>query len=171
MPLPDVELFKEKINELDRRKYQRRVYALQAIADEALKLRENATDVNDAMEEVGGFLHILQDLSVEVSVETCYFIMLSKYWLGIRRPSGSTGVVVRALDLVIRGSWVRIPLGAYALRQGILSTLASLDPGVVNGYPAGIYSLYGLWAPIGSSAKAGVIICQWWCNAQLSILI
>ena len=35
---------------------------------------------------------------------------------------------------------VRIPLGAYALRQGILSTIVSLDPGVVNGYPAGIYS-------------------------------
>ena len=31
--------------------------------------------------------------------------------------------------------WVRIPLGAYALRQGILSTIVSLDPGVVNGYP------------------------------------
>ena len=44
-------------------------------------------------------------------------------------------------QLVIRGSWVRIPLSAYALRQGILSTLVSLDPGVVNGYPAGIYSL------------------------------
>ena len=42
--------------------------------------------------------------------------------------------------LVIRGSWVRIPLGAYALRQGILSTIVSRDPGVVNGYPAGIYS-------------------------------
>ena len=69
MPLPDVEQFKDKINELDRRKYQRRVYALQAIADEALKLRENATDVNDAMEEVGGFLHILQDLSVEVRLK------------------------------------------------------------------------------------------------------
>ena len=43
--------------------------------------------------------------------------------------------------LVIRGSWVRIPLGAYALRQGILSTIVSLDPGVVNGYPAGINSM------------------------------
>ena len=42
--------------------------------------------------------------------------------------------------LVIRGPWVRIPLGAYALRQGILSTIVSLDPGVVNGYPARIYS-------------------------------
>ena len=42
--------------------------------------------------------------------------------------------------LAIRRSGVRIPLGAYALRQGILSTIVSLDPGVVNGYPAEIYS-------------------------------
>ena len=38
------------------------------------------------------------------------------------------------LRLVIRGSWVRILLGAYAPRQGILSSIVSLDPGVVNGY-------------------------------------
>ena len=55
--------------------------------------------------------------------------------------------------LVISGSWIRIPLGAYALRQWMLSTIVSLNPGVVNGYPAGIYSLKCLWAPIGSSAK------------------
>ena len=42
--------------------------------------------------------------------------------------------------LVIRGSWVRTPLGAYTPRQGILSTVVSLDPSVGNGYPAGIYS-------------------------------
>ena len=42
--------------------------------------------------------------------------------------------------LAIRRSGVRIPLGAYALRQGVLFTIVSLDPGVVNGYPAGIYS-------------------------------
>ena len=36
--------------------------------------------------------------------------------------------------LTIRGSVVRIPLGAYALRQGILSIIVSLDPGEVNGY-------------------------------------
>ena len=34
-----------------------------------------------------------------------------------------------------------IPPSAYVLRQGILSTIVSLDPGVVNGYLAGIYSL------------------------------
>ena len=35
--------------------------------------------------------------------------------------------------LVIPGSWVQIPLGMYALRQGILSTIVSHDPGVVSG--------------------------------------
>ena len=29
---------------------------------------------------------------------------------------------------------VRVPPGAYAPRQGILLTVVSLDPGVVNGY-------------------------------------
>ena len=36
--------------------------------------------------------------------------------------------------LAIRRSGVRIPLCAYALRQGILSTIVSLIPVVVNGY-------------------------------------
>ena len=42
--------------------------------------------------------------------------------------------------LVIRESWVRIPLGTYALGQGILPIVVSLDSGVENGYPAGIHS-------------------------------
>ena len=50
--------------------------------------------------------------------------------------------------LVIRGSWVRMPLDAYAPRQGILSTNVSLIPGVVNGYPAGIF-LEMHCAPLG----------------------
>ena len=69
------------------------------------------------------------------------------------------GVVVRALDMLISGRGFESSLGAYALRQGILSTIVSLDPGVVNGYPAGIYSFEMLMSTyIGSSAKAGVII-------------
>ena len=58
--------------------------------------------------------------------------------------------------LVIRGSWVWIPPpppppppGVYALRQGILSTNVSLDPGVVLKWvPSRIYSLQCFWAPI-----------------------
>ena len=36
--------------------------------------------------------------------------------------------------LVIRGLQVWVPPGTYAPRQGILFTVVSLDPGVVNGY-------------------------------------
>ena len=43
-------------------------------------------------------------------------------------------------QLVIRGVLVQIPFDAYAHRQGIVPTSVSLDPGVVNGYTAGIYS-------------------------------
>ena len=71
-----------------------------------------------------------------------------RYTLWIHRIEVSCINVLGALwcsgscsRLVIRGTWVWIPLSTYALIQGILSTIVSLDPGVVNGYPAGIYSL------------------------------
>ena len=54
---------------------------------------------------------------------------------------GSTVIHALGLQSLIRGSRVQIPLSAHFPRQGILSTIVSLDPGVVNGYPAGIYSL------------------------------
>ena len=61
--------------------------------------------------------------------------------------------------LAIRRSGVRIPLGAYALRQGILSTIVSLDPGVVNGLPSRNLFLQMLLALKGCMrAKAGVIM-------------
>ena len=69
------------------------------------------------------------------------------------------GVVICALDLQSEGRGIRIPLGAYALRQGILSTIVSLDPGVVHGYTAGIYSFECSLALKGCMrAKAGVIM-------------
>ena len=42
----------------------------------------------------------------------------------------------------------------------ILSTIVSLDPGVVNGYPAGIYSSKCTVRHYVARAKAGVIIIQ-----------
>ena len=57
---------KDKANVLDQRRYNTRVDCLAAIVQEASKLRENATDVNEAMEEIQGYLHVLQDLAVEV---------------------------------------------------------------------------------------------------------
>ena len=41
--------------------------------------------------------------------------------------------------LVIGGSVVRSQPSAYAPRQGILSTIVSLDPGVLNGYLVGFF--------------------------------
>ena len=68
-------------------------------------------------------------------------ILLSENFIGIH-----SGIHVEALwcsgsdsRLTIRGSAVRTPPSACAPRQGILSTIASLDPGVVNGYLAGIF--------------------------------
>ena len=61
--------------------------------------------------------------------------------------------------LVISGSWVRIPLGAYALRQGILSTICLSRPRCSKWVPGRNLFLEMLMsAYIGSSAKAGVII-------------
>ena len=39
----------------------------------------------------------------------------------------------------MRGLRVRARLSAYAPRQGILSTIASLDPGVENEHRVGIF--------------------------------
>ena len=41
--------------------------------------------------------------------------------------------------LVISGSMVRSQPSAYTPRQGILSTIVSLNPGVLNGYLAGFF--------------------------------
>ena len=63
--------------------------------------------------------------------------------------------MVRAL---IRRSWVRIPLGAYAHRQGILYSCLSRSR--CSGYVPGRNLLIqmSLSACIGSSAKAGTMI-------------
>ena len=41
--------------------------------------------------------------------------------------------------LVISGSMVRSQPSAYTPRQGILSTIVSLNPGVLNGYLVGFF--------------------------------
>ena len=62
--------------------------------------------------------------------------------------------------LAIRGSWVLIPLGAYALRQGILSTIVSLDPGVVNEWVSSRNFFLRMLSVLKGCirAKAGVIM-------------
>ena len=55
--------------------------------------------------------------------------------------------------LFIRGSWIPIPLGTYARRQGILSTIVSLNPrpGCIALWCSGLCSrlfIRGSWIPI-----------------------
>ncbi|XP_022096608.1 dysferlin-like isoform X4 [Acanthaster planci] len=64
-PLPAIDPTKDKANILDQRRFDTRTACLATIVEEATKLRENATDVSEAMEEIQGYLHILQELAVE----------------------------------------------------------------------------------------------------------
>ena len=76
-------------------------------------------------------------------MESQLFLSLSKEFLQnttFLEIEGALWCSGSCFRLVIRRLWVWIPLGAYDPRQGVLSTIVSLDPGVVNGYPAGIYS-------------------------------
>ena len=50
------------------------------------------------------------------------------------------GVVVRALDSRVRGSGFESRSVRTPLDKAFCPLIVSLDPGVVNGYPAGIYS-------------------------------
>ena len=54
------------MNELDLKLQEIREAELQSIVEEASKLREQATDVHEAMEEVNNYLNRLQDLCAEV---------------------------------------------------------------------------------------------------------
>ena len=84
--------------------------------------------------------------------------VLWKHYIGALWCSGSRS------RLAIKKLGVRIPLGAYALhalRHDILSTVVSLDLGVVNEYPAGFFSFECLLAAALKGcmrAKAGVIM-------------
>lgn len=55
-----------KANELDHRRYEQRSNTLREIIDAATKLRENATDIEEAIEEIDGYLTMLKELAVEV---------------------------------------------------------------------------------------------------------
>ena len=55
------------------------------------------------------------------------------YFVGVLWHTGSCS------HLVISGSMVRSQPSAYTPRQGILSTIVSLNPGVLNGYLAGFF--------------------------------
>lgn len=55
-----------KANELDHRRHEQRTNTLREIVDAATKLRENATDIEEAIDEIDGYLTMLKELAVEV---------------------------------------------------------------------------------------------------------
>ncbi|KAJ8026374.1 Dysferlin [Holothuria leucospilota] len=64
-PLPSLVGQSGKANELDHRLYEQRANCLREVIDAATKLRENATDIEDAIEEIDGYLTMLNELAVE----------------------------------------------------------------------------------------------------------
>ncbi|XP_033126409.1 myoferlin-like isoform X5 [Anneissia japonica] len=65
VPIPELDPIKDKFNDLDKKRYAVRQKELNNIVIDATKLRENATDVNDALDEVDGYLRILKELAIE----------------------------------------------------------------------------------------------------------
>ncbi|XP_071827267.1 myoferlin-like isoform X3 [Apostichopus japonicus] len=64
-PLPSLVGQSGKANELDHRRYEQRSNTLREIIDAATKLRENATDIEEAIDEIDGYLTMLKELAVE----------------------------------------------------------------------------------------------------------
>lgn len=65
-PLPSFDATVNGVNELDLKIQEIRIGELAGIVEEASKLREQATDVNEAMEEVNNYLNRLHDVALEV---------------------------------------------------------------------------------------------------------
>lgn len=65
-PLPDVLEDFHMQNELDLQLRQFRSTELQYVVEEATKLRETATDINEALAEVENYLACLKNLTIEV---------------------------------------------------------------------------------------------------------
>lgn len=79
-PLPDVLEDFHMQNELDLQLRQYRSTELRYIVGEATKLRETATDINEALAEVENYLASLKNMSIEVL--RCHTIkFLCKCWL------------------------------------------------------------------------------------------
>ena len=65
-PLPKPQKGYHLATELDTLLSTYREGELEAIVEMAMHLKENATDVNDALNEVENYLQILKNLSIEV---------------------------------------------------------------------------------------------------------
>ncbi len=66
-PLPKITEGHQVENELDRQLRYYRETELEHISKEATKLREVATDVSEALNEVEGYMASLKNLQIEVS--------------------------------------------------------------------------------------------------------
>ncbi|XP_070540972.1 myoferlin-like isoform X9 [Ptychodera flava] len=64
-PMPQVDPTRHKTNELDMRRQEMRETDLARITQDATRLRENATDVNEAVNEIEGYLQTLKHLAIE----------------------------------------------------------------------------------------------------------
>lgn len=78
-PLTTFDATVNGVNELDLKLQEIRNGELQCIVEEASKLREQATDVHEAMEEVNSYLNRLHDLCSEVNLVSDFF----QYELGL----------------------------------------------------------------------------------------
>jgi len=65
-PLPDVKDGVHTQNDLDIQMRKYRISEMSYIVDEAGKLRETATDIDDALADVEMYLATLKNLSIEV---------------------------------------------------------------------------------------------------------
>ena len=79
-PLPVFDATMNGVNELDLKLQEIRTAELAIVLEDASKLREQATDVNEAMEEINTYWNRLHDLCSEVClyllVIFCQFYLL-----------------------------------------------------------------------------------------------
>ena len=73
-PLPQPQKGYHLATELDHLLSSYREGELETIVEMAMHLKENATDVNDALNEVENFLQMLKNLSVEVGFLTAFLL-------------------------------------------------------------------------------------------------
>ncbi|XP_071949270.1 myoferlin-like isoform X3 [Antedon mediterranea] len=65
VPIPTLDPIKDKFNDLDKKRFEMRQAELTSVVADATKLRENATDVNEALDEVDGYLRQLKEIAIE----------------------------------------------------------------------------------------------------------
>ena len=82
IPLPSFDATLNGVNELDLKMQEIRQVELANLVEEAGVLREQATDINEAMEVIDGYLRRIKDLCIEVRffnylINKCLLFLLS----------------------------------------------------------------------------------------------